>query len=381
MNTLNKQNSYAIYGGTFDPPTKAHARLIRDLSQRFEKVIVVPCKISPFKVTAGASAEQRTEMLKSISEDIPEAEIDTFELNREGTDYTYITLEYLRGKYPDKKLFLCMGSEMVIELERWKRTDIISAAASLYIVPRPHFPLGDDGKNKMKSLGFDYEIADFSGGEGSSSEVRISVAMGKPDMFMTDKVAKYVAERGLYREYCYVNELYKRFGMKQSRIDHSFSTALCGVGLAKRACVDPHKAATALLLHDIGKYVTKEEAEKMGVRFDGRIDGMPLPIRHAEIGAELLRQIVGIRDDEIVEAVRWHTTGKPDMTPMEKVVYLADYIEPLRNFPTVDILRAAAEKSIDEGLRAALANSVEHVGAGELYPATVDAYNYYKEHK
>lgn len=200
-------------------------------------------------------------------------------------------------------------------------------------------------------------------------------------MFLTEDVARYVTESGLYRDYCYVNGLYERFGMKKSRIDHSFSTALCGVCLAKRACVDTHKATTALLLHDIGKYVTKEQAEEMGVKFDGRIDGMPPPIRHAEIGAEILRQLLGITDEDIVEAVRWHTTGKPDMTPLEKVVYLADYIEPLRSFPTVEVLRKATEKSIDDGLRAALANSVEHVGADELYPATAEAYEYYKEHK
>lgn len=156
--------------------------------------------------------------------------------------------------------------------------------------------------------------------------------MGKADMFLTKEIADYVTRNGLYGDYCYVNGLYARFGMKRSRIEHSFSAALCGVGLAKRLCVDTHKATTALLLHDIGKYVTKEDAEKLGVRFDGRIDCMPLPVRHAEIGAELLRQVIGIEDDDIIEAVRWHTTGRAAMTPIEKVVYLADYIEPLPRF-------------------------------------------------
>ncbi len=374
-------DSYVIYGGTFDPPTAAHARLVRDLSGRFARVIVVPCKVSPFKTITGARAAERLEMLGMIADGVPHTDICTFELEREGTDYTYLTLEHFRREYPDKKLYLCMGSEMVIELERWRNTDVIARCATLYIVPRPHFPLTDDMIAKIKALGMPYEIADFNGEYGSSSEVRISVAMGKPDMFLTERVAEYAAAHGLYRDYCYVNGLYERFGMKKSRIEHSFSTALCGVCLAKRACVDTHKATTALLLHDIGKYVTKEEAEKMGVRFDGRIDGMPLPIRHAEIGAEILRQIVGIKDEDIIEAVRWHTTGKPDMTPLEKIVYLADYIEPLRSFPTVDKLREATERSIDEGLRAALANSVEHVGADELYPATVEAYEFYKETK
>ena len=373
--------SFVIYGGTFDPPTKAHAALVRGLSERFSHVIVVPCKVSPFKSVTGATAEQRLDMLRMITAGTENVHIDTFELDREGTDYTYITLEHFAEEHAGSKFYLCMGSEMLIELERWKHTDIISRLATLYVVPRPHFPITRDGERKMRDLGMKYVLADFEGEYGSSSEVRISVAMGKPEMFLTEDVARYVTESGLYRDYCYVNGLYERFGMKKSRIDHSFSTALCGVCLAKRVCVDTHKATTALLLHDIGKYVTKEQAEEMGVKFDGRIDGMPLPIRHAEIGAEILRQLLGITDEDIVEAVRWHTTGKPDMTPLEKVVYLADYIEPLRSFPTVEVLRKATEKSIDDGLRAALANSVEHVGADELYPATAEAYEYYKEHK
>ncbi len=372
---------YVIYGGSFDPPTKAHAALLRELSARFSSVYVVPCKASPFKNGTGASAADRLAMLGMITEGLQNVGIDTFELDREGCDYTYITLGYFRERFPGIKPYLCIGSEMALELERWKRTDYMAENAKLYIVPRPHFPLTSEIVRKIKSLGFDYVAADFSGEEGSSSEVRISVAMGRPDMFLTKPVAEYVVTGKLYRDYCYVNELYARFGMKKSRIEHSFSTALCGVTLAKRACVDPHRAATALLLHDIGKYVTKEEAEKTGVKFDGRIDGMPLPVRHAEIGAEIMRQLLGITDEEVTEAVRWHTTGKPDMTPMEKIVYLADYIEPLRDFPGVDRLRKATEKSIDDGLRAALGNSVRHVGKDGLYPATLEAYEYYKEKK
>lgn len=368
-------NGNIIYGGTFDPPTAAHARLIRELSERFGKVTVVPCKVSPFKVSTGATAEQRLEMLRTIVRGVPRVVISAFELDREGTDYTYITLGHFADGSP---LYMCVGSEMIIELERWKRTDEIARLAQLYVVPRPHFPLTEEGKAKMRALGMRYSVADFSGGEGSSSEVRISVAMGKADMFLTKEIADYVTRNGLYGDYCYVNGLYARFGMKRSRIEHSFSAALCGVGLAKRLCVDTHKATTALLLHDIGKYVTKEDAEKLGVRFDGRIDGMPLPVRHAEIGAELLRQVIGIEDDDIIEAVRWHTTGRAAMTPIEKVVYLADYIEPLRDFPGVDELRAETEKSIDGGLLAALRNSVEHVGKDALYPATAEAYEYYR---
>ena len=376
MNTLNK--STVLLGGTFDPVTNAHTDLIKKLASRFGNVIVVPCKVSPFKTSTAAGATERLNMLELALEGIPNVQISAFELERAGTDYTYITVRHFAELYDD--LYFCMGSEMVIELERWKNLDDMMKHCKLYVVPRPHFALTEDLKAKLDALSV-YEIADFTGEEGSSSEVRVSVAMDRPRMFLSESVADYVTAHGFYRDYCYVNELYKRFNMKQKRIDHSFSTALCGISLAKRACVDPHKATTALLLHDIGKYTTKEQAEAMGVKFCPRIDGMPLPIRHAEIGAEILRQLIGITDNEIIEAVRWHTTGRPCMTALEKVVYLADYIEPLRDFPTVDVIRKACEKSIDDGLLAALENSVKYVDKDEIYPITLQAYEYYKEKK
>lgn len=370
-------NKTAVFGGSFDPVTKAHIDLIKKLSARYDCVTVVPCRVSPFKTGTAATPAERLAMLRAALGGL-NAEIDKGELESVGVNYTYLTLERLARSHG--ALSLVIGSEMVIELERWKNLPRIAELAELVIVPRPGFPLDAAARAKLDALcPGRWQEADFAGEIGSSSEVRISVAMGRPEMFLSPTTAAFVTEHGLYREYTYVNELYARFGMKPTRIAHSFSTALCGVTLAKRACVDTGKAITALLLHDVGKYVTKEQAEALGVVFDGRIDGMPEPIRHAEIGAELLRQIVGITDGEIIEAVRWHTTGRPAMTPLEKVVYLADYIEPTRSFPAVEYLRRETEKSLDDGLRAALKNSMEHVGEEGIYPTTAHAYAYYRE--
>ena len=89
-----------IYGGTFDPPTKAHAMLLSGLAERFKEVYVVPCKISPFKTKAGASAADRLQMLRYIADGMAGVHIDTFELDREGRDYTYITLQHFSEAFP-----------------------------------------------------------------------------------------------------------------------------------------------------------------------------------------------------------------------------------------------------------------------------------------
>ncbi|MBP5357472.1 MAG: bis(5'-nucleosyl)-tetraphosphatase (symmetrical) YqeK [Clostridia bacterium] len=365
-----------LFGGSFDPVTSAHTDIIRQLSRRFDRTVVVPCKISPFKTAVSASGEERLRML-ALSISKIKAEISDFELMSSLPSYSFITIKHFFSK--DYSLYFAMGSEMLSGLDKWKNIKEVLDDVIFYIIPRDGFPVDRRKIYDLKSKGFRIEIADFEGKEGSSSEVKISIAMGSPELFLENIVADYIVSKGLYLDYAYVNDLYNKYGMKESRIRHSFSTALCGVKLAKRLDVDTNKAAIALLLHDIGKYVSREEAEKLGIVFSSEIEKMPKPIIHAEIGAEILSQLEKIEDKEIINAVRYHTTGRPEMSALEKIVYLADYIEPLRAFPGVDKIREATTISIDEGLFAGLANSILHVDEKTLYPLTKSAYDYYKE--
>lgn len=377
-NSKSDTEKVAVYGGSFDPITKAHVRIIENLSKRFDKVIVVPCRVSPFKTKTSASAEERLEMLGMETNGLSNVEIYEGEIRSNEPNYTYLTLEKLSGT--DKELYLVMGSEMVIELERWKRVDKLRELSLLYIISRPEYEINDELKNKLDELFKDkWTIADFDGEVGSSSEVRITFAMGKPEMYMTERTAAYAKEHGLYDDYGFINKLYADYKLKPKRIEHSYSTALCGVRMAKRVKVNTDKATLALLLHDIGKSTSLEDAESMGLKLREEVKNMPEPIRHAEIGAEIIRQKLNISDEEIVEAVRWHTTGKPAMTELEKVVFLADCIEPLRDYPTVDEIRKATEISVDNGVKTALKRTVEYIGEDNIYPMTLKAYEYYKE--
>ncbi len=364
-----------LFGGSFDPATKSHVEIIGKLCDRFDRTVVVPCRISPFKSAVSAPSEDRINMLKLALP--PKAEISRFEIESSGPSYSFVTINHFYGE--DHALYFAIGSEMLASLDKWKNVRSVCDKVIFYVIPREGYPVDVRTVHALKTNGFRIEIADFEGGSGSSSEVKITVAMGKPETYLCAPVADYISARNLYLDFNYVNDLYKKYHMKEKRIKHSFSTALCGVKLAKRLDLDTNQAATALLLHDIGKYVTKEEAESMGVKFSPELNDMPLPVRHAEIGAEILAQLEKIKDNEIINAVRYHTTGRPAMTPLEKIVYLADYIEPRRDFPGVDKIRDAARVSIDEGVYAGLKNAVQYVKEEEIYPVTVAAYEYYKE--
>src|SRR5690606_33311273 len=98
---------------------------------------------------------------------------------------------------------------------------------------------------------------------------------------------------------------------------------------------------------------------------------------HAPVGAYLVKKEIGITDEDILDAIRHHTTGRPGMTTLEKVVFLADYIEPNRSFPGVEEVREKAKKSLDEALVLSLQNTIRFLLSKNqlIYPQTVATYN------
>ena len=99
---------------------------------------------------------------------------------------------------------------------------------------------------------------------------------------------------------------------------------------------------------------------------------------HAKTGAALARDLFGV-SDAVYDAIRWHTTGKPDMTLLEKIIYLADYIEPNRNFPGLEELRAKTYENIDSAMALGLKMSLEDIRSygREPHAVTAEAYAWY----
>ena len=172
--------------------------------------------------------------------------------------------------------------------------------------------------------------------------------------------------------------------LDKKRVPHVAGCEEEAVKLAKRYGEDTEKAATAAILHDITKRLKAEEqlelCEKYGLDNDeGELKAPKL--LHAKTGAALARDLFAIPDD-VYDAIRYHTTGKPEMTLLEKIIYLADYIEPTRDFEGVEKLRKLAHKDIDKAMALGLKMSLEEIrsGGGTPYKDTEDAYEYYKSY-
>ena len=147
--------------------------------------------------------------------------------------------------------------------------------------------------------------------------------------------------------------------------------------LAERYGADVEKARVAALLHDCTKKLNMEEQLELCGRYGIQLDELEqkaLKLLHAKTGAAIARDVFGV-DDEIYNAIWWHTTGHAHMTLLEKVIYLADYIEPSRNFPGVDKLRAVCYKDLDEGLLMGLEMTIEEMTemGNPVHHATIEA--------
>ena len=169
--------------------------------------------------------------------------------------------------------------------------------------------------------------------------------------------------------------------LSPKRVSHVAGCESAAVRLAEIWGEDAEKAAMAGILHDVTKRLSYEEQlqliEKYAIVCDGELLDSP-KLLHAVTGAALAEKVFSAPED-VCSAIRWHTTGRPGMTALEKIIYLADFIEPTRDFDGVEELRRETEKDLDSAMALGLRMSLEEIQArGEKpYSLTADAYEYY----
>ncbi|WP_027417704.1 bis(5'-nucleosyl)-tetraphosphatase (symmetrical) YqeK [Aneurinibacillus terranovensis] len=166
----------------------------------------------------------------------------------------------------------------------------------------------------------------------------------------------------------------------EHRYQHTLGVMETAIALARKYGVNEKKAETAAILHDYCKFWPEEKMRKIIKRtphIEKDLLDYDKELWHAPVGAEVVKQTLGIQDEKILNAIRYHTSGREKMKKLEKVVCLADYIEPNRIFPGVEEIRQLAENDIDAALIKAFGNTITFlVNRGKkVYPLTVMARN------
>ncbi|HHT65074.1 MAG: bis(5'-nucleosyl)-tetraphosphatase (symmetrical) YqeK [Caldicoprobacterales bacterium] len=166
----------------------------------------------------------------------------------------------------------------------------------------------------------------------------------------------------------------------EKRLNHSLGVSRCAAELARHYGADVEKAELAGLIHDCAKDLSFKKALELGKKYGfepDTISRMNPALLHAPLGAYLARDVFGVQDDEILQAIACHTTGKENMTLLDKIICLADFIEESRSYPGVEKIKALAFVDINRALLTGLELSIQAVlqSGRLLHPMTVEARN------
>ena len=380
----------ALYGGSFNPPHLGHAEAAYTVYEELkpDKLLIIPDNIPPHKeMEEGCpSAEERLELCRLAFAEVPGAEVSDIEVRREGRSYTADTVEQLRAEYPEDELILVMGTDMLLCFEDWYRFEYLLRECSLAVLAREdnqELELLEKIRQLQKEHGAKVILLSHTPLAMNSSEIRERLRLRLRAGLLNDKVYSCIIRNGYYDalpELSWLRE--KAFAyLEPGRIAHVVGCESEAVMLAKTWGEDPDTAATAGILHDITKKYRGEEqlklCRKYGIVYD-EVEARNTAILHARTGAALAREEFHV-SEEIAEAIRWHTTGKPDMSRLEKILYLADFIEPTRDFPGLEELRKLAYKDLNDAMALALSMSMGDLRRREreVYKDTLEAYNWY----
>ena len=333
-----KRKKIGILGGTLDPVHLGHTALLRMAKEQIglDEAILLPAGDPPHK-HCHADARDRLQMARIASGGA--FTVSDMEIRRSGTTYTVDTLRRLRAANPRCELVYVIGADTVECLETWRDYQEVFKLCTFAAAARGGRRFAAPEGARVTWL--QGEVPDVS-----STLVRERAAVrGELEALTGAAVARYIRERGLYLMGVSQAEAENmlRGMLSPSRFKHTMGVCAACERLARLHDLDVAAARVAALLHDAAKCLPAQEQRRLasGEADEGETQNPQL--LHAPAGMAVARDMFGVRDTEILQAIRCHTLGGPAMTPLMLCVFVADFIEPGRaDFPGLEQARALA---------------------------------------
>ena len=407
-----------VMGGTFNPIHLSHIMVgsrAYDMLN-LDKVLFMPSKQPTYKnMDCIASEEDRCAMIERAIKPYPFFELSDYELKREGPTYSADTFSMLKKEHPDTKYYFIIGGDSLDYFEDWHLPDVILQNSTLVVAPR-----ATELKEKKEAREFaecDYATtADrirkmFTSKQAdgslfvpeivfmssplvsiSSSDLREYLECGiSVNGLVPKEVIDYIEEKGLYQNQAFTKiKADMKALMKPKRYKHILNVAEMCYKLAKLHGYDAVKAYTAGLLHDCAKHLDDQqilaECDKLGIQYDEVEKRQASNLLHSKVGAVWARDKYGVADEDIIGAISYHTTGKPEMSTLEKIVYMSDVIELGRDMvytPSLDVIRSIATYDLDLACAHVLNNVVPYLlrtYKDNVCMMSVETYEYYKKY-
>ncbi|MBO5363707.1 MAG: nicotinate (nicotinamide) nucleotide adenylyltransferase [Clostridia bacterium] len=369
-----------IFGGSFDPIHNEHVSLakqaVADLS--LDRLFVMPAANPPHKPWRALTSNEVREKLCALAFDGEERiTVSDYELRSGGTSYTYLTIRHFKEEYPEAELYFLMGTDMLRDFPSWRNPDEIVKNCTLAICARAedeNWAQTEQEKFRQR-FGASFTVLSYAGKDISSTKIRVLAGAGM-DLtdFLPKPVARYVEENGVYA----IKGVKESLSLqKPTRRAHSIRVAIMAAKRAARLKLNEKQVIQAALLHDCAKNLTLNDP-----LLDGFVppQGCPPSVLHQYAGAYVARNRFKIEDEEVLSAIACHTSGKENMTELDKLIFLSDLVEEDRAYAGVERLRELFWEDLDECLLRSLEETVEYLmkSGQPIYEKTLQARDYYR---
>ncbi len=388
-----------IYGGTFNPVHLGHFRGAQYAQEALglDRVLMIPDRIAPHKQLpeGSASPEQRLEMVKLGLPPDSGIEASSLSLEREDTSYAFETVAQVRALYPRAKLYYLLGDDMLPGFLNWRKPEKILENAVLAVFCRggkAAQPATLQAKEALEAMGAEVILLDNPITDISSTQLRRMLVFRCASAFIPEAELHYIYANGLYgtgKDHRNLPEAELEQAvislLKPDRVKHVLGCRDTAVALAKRWGADLTDAARAGILHDITKAIDGPLQLTLCREYGTMLDDFSVrypKTLHALTGSLVAERIFG-ENEAVVSAIRHHTMGKADMSLLEKIIYVADYMEPNRDFPGVEKLRQLAYTDITQALKLGLEMTLVHLAnqGDEVSPESKDALLYLENNR
>ena len=357
-----------IFGGSFDPVHREHIRFVRAAIDclRLDKVFVMPAHTPPHKpYRVLSSDEDRLEMCRLAFSDLPQVEISDYEIKQGGTSFTYLTCRHFRAQFPTAEIFFLVGTDMLRDFPTWRNPQSIVNDVTLAVCGRNDEAGWWENEQRafQEKFGKVFARVDYNGEDVSSTQIRVLAGAGmRLTDFVDEKTAAYIREKGLFK----IQNADKALALeKPERQAHSIRVANLAAARALQLKIPERKAVAAALFHDCGKNLSPDSPYLAGFTPPTEWGEVPRSVWHQYAGAYVAEKHFGVTDEDVLNAIRYHTSGRPNMSELEKLIFLADMLEVERDYDCVDALY--------ETLLFLKAKKAE------IYPLTQQAYDFYKK--
>ncbi|MCL2355816.1 MAG: nicotinate-nucleotide adenylyltransferase [Defluviitaleaceae bacterium] len=378
---LERCDKLAVMGGTFDPIHNGHIAVANAVLKEFSprRVLFMPGGHPPHKppVTDG---EHRFNMALAAVCENPAFDVSRLEIDRKGRSYTVDTISELRKICPvGAEIYFIIGADALMEILTWEGAERLLSMCEMIAVHRPGYKLDEQFiKNLRENYGAKIHIFEGPLLEISGTEIRNNFSHGQGGI-VPRCVEDYARSHGLYGTEANPFEKAKaqlKSRLSPRRFHHTLGTVIEAEKLAAHYGADVNKARWAALLHDCAKEYSSAKkralCELWGIPldpiFESRID-----LTHSLLGAESARRDYLVTDPEILQAIARHTTGGANMTLLDKIILLADFIEPHRDhYPPLLEMRRHAYKNLNKALRIGMKSTVNDLleRGNAVHPAT-----------